>query len=188
MPSERSPLRWDITRIFSLSCFFRIESIFRSNSMRFSRTNLLSNIFSSGSATISITSVTSVDTVIGVGAARAADVLLDEHVWSNDNWCWIDWHVAPTDESKSLGNVASMLNDDVAAILARCFGLLPHTSSVRSSFFEPKETSTTVELIWRYERKVNRTHRKWNELTNQTRKNETIHKASERHEPMANAK
>lgn len=41
---------------------------------------------------------------------------------------------------------ASILIDDAAAMLARCFGLVRTTSSVRS-FFEPRETSTT-EIDW----------------------------------------
>lgn len=51
--------------------------------------------------------------------------------------------VSALDEySSSFPIDASMLSDDVATMLARCFGLV-FTSSERISFFEPRETSTT---------------------------------------------
>lgn len=73
MPSVKSPLRCDVTRNFSLSCFFRIVSNFFSISIRFSRTNLLSRIFSNDSATMSLHSLSSavIGMVVGVSVVDA---------------------------------------------------------------------------------------------------------------------
>lgn len=78
MPSVKSPLRCDVTRNFSLSCFFRIVSNFFSSSIRFSRTNLLSRILSNVSATMSLHSLSSGVIAMLLLLERAVDALLVE--------------------------------------------------------------------------------------------------------------